>query len=97
MTEPTPGRAWQPTGHTVRVDNPYEIDRIPEFDPRSGNHFWIVTQAHQVDPAKFADPTHTPILDQETLVSVAGPGCYHCEKPYTPLLATRRCKGGPDA
>lgn len=90
MTE----RRIVPTGQTIRVD---PVDRIPDYDPRTGNHLWIVTTAHQVDPAQWRsnDLTVTPMLDHENLLSVAGPGCFHCEQHYTPLLATRRCKGEP--
>lgn len=87
-------RAWVSTGHTDRIPNT-DFDRIPPFDPRSGEHLWIVTTAHKVNPAVWTEASHTPMLDRETLLSVAGPGCYYCEKVYTPLLATRRCTGEP--
>lgn len=82
------------TGHTIQVD---PVDRIPDYDPRTGNHLWIVTSVYQVDPQQWRsdDPTVTPMLDHENLLSVAGPGCFYCEQVYTPLLATRRCKGEP--
>lgn len=88
-------RAWVSTGHRERIDSPSDIDRIPPFDPRSGDHFWIVTTAYRVDPKQFtsADPSIMPMLDHESLVVVAGPGCYYCEQPYTPTLASRRCRG----
>lgn len=80
------------TGQTVKVD---PLDRIPDYDPRTGEHLWIVTTAHRVDPEQWrsGDPTATPMLDHENLLSVAGPGCYYCEQYYSPLLATRRCRG----
>lgn len=87
-------RAWASTGHREHVSG-LEIDRIPPFDPRTGDHLWTVVTAYRVEPAGFADPTATPMLDRENLLSVAGPGCFYCEQPYTPLLASRRCKGEP--
>lgn len=82
------------TGQTIRVD---PVDRVPDYDPRSGDHLWIVTTAYQVDPEHWRspDPTVTPMLDHENLLSVAGPGCFYCEQVYTPQLAKRRCKGEP--
>jgi hypothetical protein len=83
-----------PTGQPIRVD---PVDRIPDYDPRSGDHLWVITTAFRVDPARWSspDPTVTPMLDHENLLSVAGPGCFYCEQVYTSLLATRRCKGDP--
>ncbi len=88
----TEERTWHELGQQ-QVDNPMEIDRIPLFDPRSGEHFWIMALAYRVDPKLFADGTHTPILDRENLASVSGPGCYYCEQPYSPQIAARRCRG----
>lgn len=73
--------------------------RIPPFDPRSGDHYWIIPVAFRVDPAHWAaaqhDPTITPMLDLENLAEISPPGCYHCERLWTPELARRRCKGRP--
>jgi hypothetical protein len=82
------------TGVQVRVD---PLDRIPAYDPRSGEHLWIVTGAWKVNPEQWhsPDPNVTPLLDSENLLSVAGPGCYWCEAYYSPTLATRRCPGEP--
>lgn len=82
------------TGFTQKVD---PFDRIPDYDPRTGDHLWVVTTAYRVVPEQWhsGDPTVTPMLDMENLLSVAGPGCFYCEQVYTPLLATRRCKGEP--
>jgi hypothetical protein len=88
-------RKITPTGERIRIDMPG--DRIPPYDPRSGNHLWIVTGMWQVDPVHWhsPDPTVTPMLDGENLLTVVGPGCYHCENLYTPALARRRCTGEP--
>lgn len=68
-----------------------DIDRIPPYDPETGQHFWIVTLAYRVTPEHFA----RLILDHESLVAFVGPGCFYCETVYSPDLATRRCKGDP--
>ena len=86
-------RAWVSTGQVAQVEG-FE-SRIPDYDPRSGEHLWVVLNLYRVDPTAYADPTRTPMLDLENLISVEGPGCYHCEQPYTPRLASRRCPGEP--
>lgn len=89
---------WVSIGQVEQIDAPGEIDRIPDFDPRSGAHLWIMALAYQVDPLQLSRATADgglPILDHETLLSVAGPGCYYCERPFTSLLASRRCPGRP--
>jgi len=89
----SPKRAWVSTGHRQHIETRSQVDRVPPFDRRSGNHLWIITTAYRVDPATWVDPAHTPILDAENLLILAGPGCYYCEQPYTPRLAQRRCTG----
>lgn len=88
-------REWVSTGHREVIDS--QVDKIPEFDPRKGEHFWIVITTYKVDPSRVTspDPTVTPMLDHESLVAVVGPGCYYCEQVYEPVLKHRRCKGQP--
>lgn len=85
---------WHGTGQTQRIDPP-DFDRIPEYDSRAGDHFWIVTQVHKVNPAKFtdADPHNLPILDRETIVMITPPICFYCEQVFEPRLLRRRCGG----
>ena len=90
------GRAWRSTGHKAYVDpEAMALDRLPAYDSRSGDHLWLVMTSYRVVPALWTDPTHTPQLDQENLVSITPPFCYHCEQAYTPLIGSRRCKGEP--
>lgn len=77
------------TGFTQEVKN-YK-DKIPDFDPRSGDHFWIVATTYKVVPEVFLKGES--LLDLENLVLVSPPGCWHCEQIYNPSLANRRCKG----
>ena len=80
----------RPSGHRFAAET--GVDRIPPFDPRSADHLWVILTMYRVDPAGFMDPARTPMLDNENLISVTGIGCYYCEREYSPLLATRRCK-----
>jgi hypothetical protein len=40
-------------------------------------------------------PPYDPMLDQENLLTIVGPGCFYCEQPWSPRLARRRCPGEP--
>lgn len=86
------GRAWRPTSQIIEV--PGQVDKIPPYDQRSGEHLWLMMCGYRVDP-RLWDGTHTPLLDQETLVILQGPGCFYCERPWSDLLARRRCPGRP--
>ncbi len=80
------------TGFVERIEG--AVDRIPDYDPRSGEHLWIMTGAWKVDPKTFTSGEQG-ILDHESLLIIAGPGCYYCEQKYTPWVFNRRCKGQP--
>lgn len=81
------------TGFKQKVDS--QLFKIPDFDPRSGNHFWVMNMSYKVDPTKWEDPDNVPLFDLENLVAVAGPGCFYCEQLYSDRLAKRRCPGDP--
>lgn len=87
-----PARRWEGTGQRYEASS--SGDRIPAFDPRSGNHYWILITTYNVDPSLWSDPTHTPMLDTENLVLITGPGCFYCEQHYD-QVKHRRCKGQP--
>jgi hypothetical protein len=84
-------RGWISTGQREQVGG--HVDRVSDFDPRRGDHYWTVNVSYHVDPARMVDPAATPTLDHETLVLLVGPVCFHCEQVFTPLLASRRCRG----
>jgi hypothetical protein len=88
-----PQREWVATGEQQRVDQTALVDRMPDFNPRTGDHLWMVATCYRVVPEQWQDATHTPMLDSENLLSITVPGCYHCEKPWSPRLASRRCVG----
>lgn len=70
-----------------------------------GQHLWIMTAAWKIsDPAKAQaaaktrefDADNAYMLDAENLLALAGPGCYKCEKEYSPRLAASPCAGSSD-
>lgn len=71
-----------------------EVWKIPEFDPRSGNHFWLTYAGYAVDPSTWAHGEQA-VLSEETLVMLSGPACWYCNAPYDRRHPTRRCKGKP--
>jgi len=83
----------QHTGHVERIDD--TRDKIPPYDPRSGNHFWIMITSFKCDP-KLAMEGNV-FMDHETLVNITGPVCFYCELPYTETIYHRRCKGEPSS
>lgn len=76
----------------AHVEVPGHVDRIPEFDPRTGDHLWVMVATWKFDPEK-AKAGETGLLDHENMLGLGGPGCYFCEKPYSEPLKLRRCKG----
>lgn len=67
------------------------VDKVPDFDPRSGDHYWVFTTMYKVDPEKMMEGEE--LLDMKNLVLTVGPGCFHCEEIYTPYIAKRHCRG----
>lgn len=88
-------RQLRSTGRQLQVDNAFQRP-LPEYDPRSGNHLWMVSTVFRVNPEHWTEEsTEIPLLDPENLITAIGPGCLFCERPYSKLLATRRCTGEP--
>lgn len=88
-------RSWQPTGHQYKVSS--AIDKLPDYDSRTGAHFWLVLSCYQIlQPELTEDPTHTPMLDIENLVNISPIFCFFCEEVYSKRLSFRRCPGHPD-
>lgn len=58
---------------------------------KPGKHLWVFASAWLVqDPKLLGDEV---IFDQENLLTLQGPGCYKCEKPYSGQMAKRKCLG----
>lgn len=64
---------------------------------KADEHVWIIAVAHRIT-AEHARTVHAgaepAILDAESAI-VTGLGCYRCEEPYSPRLASRRCRAVP--
>lgn len=81
------------SGTGIYIDtNTVPKKELPEYDPRSGAHFWAMFGVWKIDPEKITMGGKS-YLDHENLMSIQGPACLFCEQLYTPYLATRRCKG----
>lgn len=61
--------------------------RVPDHD---GRHMWIVGAVFRV--ANPARAQHD--LDRENLLTIEGPGCWHCEQPWRPNIGAK-CPGEP--
>lgn len=81
-------------GSGFKYESATHVDKVPEFDERSGNHLWIMTTAYQVHPDQW-DTNEKVHFDMENLILAVGPGCFYCEQPFSHFLAKRRCKGKP--
>lgn len=75
------------------TENPHiyiheEMDRVPEWDPMTGAHFWTaVLYFHVKRPSQVND------LGEDALVKVVGPVCYHCERYYADPKTPSGCSG----
>lgn len=78
------------TGEVFRTEA--HVDRIPDYDPRTGDHLWTMITIYRINPANL-NGNGPGLLDRENLLSIQGPGCYYCELPYSELLDKRRCRG----
>jgi hypothetical protein len=80
----------------IRVALPDQqvLDKRLAAADRPGEHIWIVVASWRItEPASMARSGDAVNLDAENLLSLAGPGCFKCEKPYSSSLAKRRCLG----
>lgn len=93
MTSPIP--PWLNSPTPMYHIPPGGVDRVPEYDPRSGEHFWTAIVMFRIaDPGKAHRSPEPVIMDRENLVLVGPIGCYFCEKLYVKGMEHRRCSGG---
>lgn len=61
-----------------------------EMESSSGRHLWMVGAVFRVanPAAKNFD------LDTENLLTIEGPGCWHCEQAWKPTIGAK-CPGEP--
>jgi hypothetical protein len=68
-------------------------------DPGPGEHLWIMTAAFRASEdmvKRMAEGKETEgqHLDHESLLTLEGPGCFKCEKPFSKRMYYRKCTGG---
>lgn len=97
MSDDLPKMGISGLGDTYHMTG--EVDRVPPYDPRSGDHFWCIPVMYRVtDPARWYDdsqPDESRILDMENIAVVTGVGCFYCERLYRRGMEHRRCPGPP--
>lgn len=87
------------TGHVYPV--PESKIHAPEAFRalEDGAHMWAVMAAFRLSDESaartFTDSGAQVMMDQENLMSVEGPGCILCERPWSAQLAAERCPGNP--
>ncbi len=65
--------------------------KIPDFDSRAANHFWMIIVSFAVnDPEKLIE-TGQGILDHENIVQVTPIICAYCAIEYSKREKFRRC------
>jgi hypothetical protein len=83
---------WQGTGEVFNT--PPTLHRIPEYDPKLRQHFWIIPVAYAVDPRSWKEGD-SPMLNANNICSIPGAGCYYCERVYTHVEGLKSCRGEP--
>jgi hypothetical protein len=77
------------------VTNGRRLDALYAEAVRERRHLFVMTAGwHLADPSAVMAPGDIN-LDAETLVLLAGPGCYVCEQEWQPGLERTRCPGEP--
>ncbi len=83
-------------GGVYRVDG--ALDRMPEWDPVTSEHLWVVSSIYRVNPVKAVEAAAVGdgvLLDRENLLMVTPVFCMHCEKPCTGRNVADPCEGDP--
>jgi hypothetical protein len=82
---------WDVSSTGVKIKSPTEeiLDKRLEQHDKPGEHLWVCTGAWIISDPRAKDIQ----LDIENLVSIAGPGCFKCEQPFSNRLARRPCHG----
>ena len=91
---PSPG-AHRATGLGVHQEARDKFaSEIP--DPGRGKHLWAMFAMYQVhNPSDCMNPDGQILMDRENLLSIDGPGCFKCEKVWSPDVERRFCQGTP--
>lgn len=93
MSQPNDGTMYEVAGDAP-VGNGTRMAEVMNKAMLLGNHVWIMTAVYSVDPEKMT-PGATTLMDHESLLSIAGPGCLVCEQEHSKRTSLRRCPGLP--
>jgi hypothetical protein len=72
-----------------------DLNRIPDYDPVTGEHAWTVSALFGIRDPQAAFSQGSAMLDRENLWGISGVFCYHCEQVWSELLAEAPCDGEP--
>jgi hypothetical protein len=79
----------------VRYEAPGQkaLDKRMRNRDKPGQHLWVMTVAWACpDPERISYGDQI-LLDAETVLAFAGPGCFKCEREYSRALARKPCTG----
>lgn len=78
------------------------VDRLTEPVKKAeetNTHLWVMTGLWSIQNATLKESVdgklHGVHLDLENLLTVDGPGCFICEKPWEPGMEDTPCTGDP--
>jgi isoaspartyl peptidase/L-asparaginase-like protein (Ntn-hydrolase superfamily) len=85
-------RARRVVGSGVRVEavGKYHVSPSVLEPAAAGEHLWSILGVWRVADPSLADGQ--VMLDTENLLTLEGPGCFHCEQPWSPALAEQACR-----
>jgi hypothetical protein len=77
------------------VTNGRRLATLYDEARHSRRHLFVMTAGWKVDDPTVVMRSEDVNLDAETLVLIAGPGCYVCEVEWSPGMEGRPCPGEP--
>ena len=83
-------------GHPYAPPSMDTLNRRLTAADRPGEHLWILTVAFRVTDPAAAHRGQETLMDAESIIMFAGPGCYKCEREYSASMAKRPCRGSLD-
>lgn len=83
---------------------PLQVELLAEkvrkrtVDPGPGRHLWMFVVTFRASDDLIGrllqgDEPGQVLFDHENMMSANGPGCFKCERQFTPQLAAAPCRG----